>query len=101
LRGTDFASGCSALNEVHDIGNCYFWHVKKAGMLTPEFLRRVFHPRRAYTFDSCAQNTLMTGNNMLVLFTEGAGGANMIPVLDSMQLPHAASYEEAIRALGY
>jgi hypothetical protein len=101
LRGTDFASGCGALNEVHDIGNCYFWHVKKAGMLTPEFLRRVFHPRRAYTFDSCAQNTLMTGNNMLVLFTEAAGGVNMIPVLDSMQLPHARSYEEAIRALGY
>jgi hypothetical protein len=99
LRGTDFDSSCSMLNEVHDIGNCYFWHMKKAGLLTPDFLRAIFHPRRTYTFDSCAQNTLRTGNNMLVLFTEAAGGADLIPVLDSMHIPHAASYEEAKRAL--
>jgi len=38
---------------------------------------------------------------MLVLFTEAAGGANMVPILDSMHIPHAPSYEAAKQALGY
>src|SRR6185295_8958853 len=101
LRGMDFDSSCAALNEMHDVGNCYFWHVKKAGLLTQAFLHGIFHPQRSYDFDSCAQNTLKAGNNMLVLFTEAAGGANMVPILDSMHIPHAASYEAAKQALGY
>ena len=97
----DFDSSCAALNEMHDVGNCYFWHVKKAGLLTRAFLHGIFHPQRSYDFDSCAQNTLKAGDNMLVLFTEAAGGANMVPILDSMHIPHAASYEAAKQALGY
>jgi hypothetical protein len=80
---------------LHDVGNCYFWHVKKAGMLTQAFLHGIFHPQRAYRFHSCSQNTRDTGNNILVYFTEAAGGANMLPVLDSMKIPHAGSYEAA------
>jgi hypothetical protein len=100
LRGTDFDAGCTALSESHDVGNCYFWHVKKAGLLTPAFLHEIFHPQHTYSFDSCTQNTIETGNNILVLFTEAAGGANMIPVLESMHIPHADSYAAAKQALG-
>ena len=101
LRGTNFDSSCTALSEMHDVGNCYFWHARKAGLLTQAFLRAIFHPGHAYDFDSCAQNTLKTGNSILVLFTEAAGGASMLSVLDSMQIPHASSYEAAKQALGF
>ena len=100
VRGTDFDSSCAALDEMHDIGNCYFWHVKKAGLLTQSFLHGIFHPQRAYKFNSCAQNTTQTGNSILVYFTEASGGANMLPVLDSMHIPHAVSYAAAKQALG-
>jgi len=100
LRGIDFDSGCTALSEIHDVGNCYFWHVKKAGLLTPSFLYGIFHPQHTFGFNSCAQNTMATGNSILVYFTEAAGGANMVSVLDSMKIPHAGSYDSAKQALG-
>lgn len=100
LEGSDFDGGCAALSEAHDVGNCYFWHVKKAGLLTPAFLHEIFHPQHTYSFDSCTQNTIETGNSILVLFTEAAGGADMIPVLESMHIPHAESYAAAKQALG-
>jgi len=101
LMGIDFDRGCTALTEMHDVGNCYLWHVKKAGLLNSSFLRALFHPQHAFSFDSCAQNTVETGNNILVYFTEAAGGTDMIPVLDSMKIPHAGSYEAAKHALGF
>ena len=100
LRGTDFESGCTALSEIHDVGNCYFWHVKKAGLLNSGFLHGIFHPQHTYSFDSCAQNTIETGNSILVYFTEAACGASMIPVLESMKIPHAGTYGAAKQALG-
>jgi len=100
LAGSDFDGGCTALSEAHDVGNCYFWHVKKAGLLTPAFLHEIFHPQHTYRFDSCSQNTIETGNSILVLFTEAAGGADMTSVLESMHIPHAASYAAAKQALG-
>jgi hypothetical protein len=100
LDGTNFDSSCTALSRTHDVGNCYFWHVKKAGLLTPSFLHGIFHPQHSFYFNSCAQNTIETGNSILVYFTEAAGGTNMVPVLDSMQIPHAGSYEAAKQALG-
>jgi hypothetical protein len=101
LMGIDFDGSCAALQEMHDVGNCYLWHVKKAGLLNSSFLYALFHPQHAFSFDSCAQNTLETGNNILVYFTEAAGGTDMIPVLDSMNIPHAGSYEAAKHALGF
>ena len=98
--GANFDSSCTALSEIHDVGNCYFWHVKKAGLLTPGFLYEIFHPQHAFSFNSCTQNTIETGNSILVYFTEAAGGANMVPVLDSMKIPHAGSYDAAKQALG-
>ena len=98
--GTNFDSSCTALSRNHDVGKCYFWHVKKAGLLTPSFLHGIFHPQHSFNFNSCAQNTIETGNNILVYFTEAAGGTDMVPVLDSMQIPHAGSYEAAKQALG-
>jgi hypothetical protein len=100
LHGGDFGDGCSTLDEIHDIGNCYFWHVKTAGLLDDAFLHGIFHPEHVITFDSCSQNVEQTGNAILVLFTEAAGGADMLPILDSMGIPHAASYEDAKLALG-
>ncbi len=101
LRGSDFDAGCTALQEAHDVGNCYFWHVKKAGMLTSSFLYGVFHPQHLFHFDSCTQNALHTGNSILVYFTEAAGGADMVPALDSMKIPHSGSYAAAKQALGF
>jgi hypothetical protein len=98
--GINFDSSCTALSRNHDVGKCYFWHVKKAGLLTPSFLRGIFHPQHSFNFNSCAQNTTETGNSILVYFTEAAGGTDMVPVLDSMQIPHAGSYEAAKQALG-
>jgi hypothetical protein len=100
LRGGDFDDGCSTQGEIHDIGNCYFWHVHRAGMLDAAFMNGIFHPQYAIAFDSCSQNLEHTGNAILVLFTDAAGGADMIPVLDAMGIPHAASYDEAKLALG-
>jgi hypothetical protein len=101
LDGLSFDADCTGTHEVHDVGNCYYWHVKKQGLLTPDFMRGVFHPQHHYDFDSCDHTAVRTGNSLLVLFTEAAGGANLIPALDSMQVPHAASYQEALQALGF
>ena len=100
LRGDDFDAGCLPLSESHDVGNCYFWHIKNSGLLTPSFMHGIFHPQHAFTFNSCTQTDIRTGNSVLVYFTEAAGGANMIPVLDSMKIPHADSYTAAKLALG-
>lgn len=100
LRGLDFMDGCPPMTAIHDIGNCYLWHVKAAGLLTPAFVFGLFHPQHTYTFDSCAQTSLQTGNSILVYFTESANGANMLPVLDAMKIPHAVSYLAAKQALG-
>lgn len=97
----NFDSDCSAVSEVHDVGNCYFWHVKKAGMLTPTFLHGIFHPRHTFIFNSCDQKAMTTGNSLLVYFTEAAGGADMAPVLNSMKIPHSGSYEAAMQTLGF
>lgn len=96
----NFDSDCSAVSEIHDVGNCYFWHVKKAGLLTPTFLFGIFHPQHTFSFNSCDQRAMTTGNSTLAYFTEAAGGANMVPVLNSMKIPHAGSYETAKGALG-
>ena len=97
----NFDSDCSAVSELHDVGNCYLWHVKKAGLLTPTFLHGIFHPQHTFNFNSCDQKAITTGNSILVYFTEAAGGANMVPVLNSMKIPHAGSYEAAKQALGF
>ncbi|WP_437759355.1 hypothetical protein [Sorangium sp. So ce1389] len=100
LTGIDFDTGCTELTRTHDIGNCYFWHVKNAGLLTESFMHGIFHPQHQYDFNSCTQNVERTGNSILVYFTEAAGGANMVPVLDAMEIPHAGSYAAAKLALG-
>lgn len=98
LRGLDFRDGC--LNQIseHDIGNCYTWHLKQAGFLTPTVIQKLFHPQHTFVFDSCVMD-VRTGNSLLVYFTEATKGANMIPVLNKMGLPHAVSYAEAKKAL--
>jgi hypothetical protein len=101
IDGVTFDSDCSSASEVHDVGNCYFWHVKKAGLLTPNFLYGIFHPQHAFRFNSCDQKAITTGNSTLAYFTEAADGANMVPVLNSMKVPHAGSYEAAKQALGF
>ncbi|HTN84480.1 MAG TPA: hypothetical protein VL242_12360 [Sorangium sp.] len=100
LTGIDFDTGCTELTRTHDVGNCYFWHVKNAGLLTESFMHGIFHPQHQYDFNSCTQNVERTGNSILVYFTEAAGGANMVPVLDAMGIPHAGSYAAAKLALG-
>lgn len=101
LRGDDFDDGCGALSEIHDVGNCYFWHVMRAGLLTPAFMRGIFHPAHSYDFDSCDQHLRHTGDTVLVYFTEAADGADMVPVVDAMGLDHAGSYAAALTALGF
>ena len=99
--GINFDSDCSAVSEVHDVGNCYFWHVKKAGLLTPAFLYGIFHPQHLFAFNSCDHTAITTGNSLLVYFTEAAGGIDMVPVLNSMKIHHEGSYEGAKQALAF
>ncbi len=101
LRGDNFEDGCASLSEIHDVGNCYFWHLRMAGHLDAMFLRELFHPRHVYDFDSCNQNLERTGNAILIMFTEATSNADMIPVLDAMGIPHAASYEAALQTFGW
>ncbi|MEW5850981.1 MAG: hypothetical protein AB2A00_19500 [Myxococcota bacterium] len=101
VTGVDFANGCASTTEIHDVGNCYFWHVHEAGLLTPPFMNGIFHPQHTFSFDSCAPTAELTGNAILVLFTEAAGGADLVPVLDAMGLVHAGSYDAARAALGF
>ena len=100
LRGDDFNNGCTTLSEVHDVGNCYFWHVRNAGLLTEAFMNGIYHPEHTFNFDSCSQNAVQTGNSLLVLFTEAAAGADLLPAFDAMGVPHAVSYQAARTALG-
>ena len=102
LRGLNFETdGCPAQTEIHDVGNCPLWHIKKAGLLTTSFAHGLFHPQHAYGFNSCTLTDIQTGNALLVLFTEAASGADVIPALDAAGIPHAASYAQALAALGY
>lgn len=99
VRGTDFRLGCHTATEIHEVGNCYFYHLQQAGLLTPAFMYRLFRPQHRFQFDSC-QSTETTGNSLLVAFTDAASGANLVPVLDAMRLPHAPDYQAAKQALG-
>jgi Big-like domain-containing protein/BACON domain-containing protein len=99
LRGQDFRDGCLMNTEIHDVGDCYFYHVKQAGLLTRAFIFGIYHPQHTFVFDSCVMNE-NTGNSLLVYFTESANGANLLPVLDATKLPHASSYAAAKQALG-
>jgi len=100
VRGIDFSRGCLEVDEIHDVGNCYFWQVKQAGLLDAAFMRGIFDPRAGLDFDSCDQHARRTGDAILVYFTEAAGGADMVPVVDAMGLDHAGSYAAALGALG-
>ncbi len=99
LRGQDFRDGCLMNTEIHDVGDCYFYHVKQAGLLTRAFIFGIYHPQHTFVFDSCVMNE-KTGNSLLVYFTESANGADLLPVLDAMRLPHAESYAAAKQAIG-
>lgn len=68
-------------------------------MLTRAFIFGIYHPQHTFVFDSCVMNE-KTGNSLLVYFTESANGANLLPVLDAMRLPHAESYAAAKQAIG-
>ena len=99
LRQGDFRDGCIADDEIHDRGDCYLFKIKQVGLLTPQFIFKVFHPLHTYAFDSCTMNEQI-GNSLFVLFHESANGADVRPALDAMKLPHAASYDAAKVALG-
>jgi hypothetical protein len=102
LRGLDFeADGCLAMSEMHDVGNCPLWHVLKQGQLTEEFMRGLYHPQHAYSFDSCTLADRRSGDSLLVMYTEAAGGADVRPALDAAGIPHAPTYAESLTALGF
>jgi hypothetical protein len=102
LHGKSFElDGCPVMTEIHDVGNCPLWHVYKAGLLTPSFMRALFHPQHSYSFDSCNVVNPPTGNALFVLYTEAAGGANVAPALAAAGIQHAATYAAAKAALGF
>jgi hypothetical protein len=88
VRGVSFEAGCDALSAIHDIGNCYFWHLRTAGQLTPAFFHRFFHPTRHYTMNTCDPTSLQTGQTLFALFTEASGGANLNNAFLAMRIPH-------------
>jgi hypothetical protein len=104
--GPDYGKGnydgdCRPVSEIHALGNCYFYHVNKAGRLTPSFMYGIFHPQHQYTAPLCTPNDRNTGDSLLVLFTEAAGGVDMTSVINSMKLPNSGSYAAAKAALGF
>jgi len=99
VRGLNFEDGCQEQTEIHDIGNCSLWHVKKAAHLTPAFIRGLFHPLHEFVFDSCVLDK-ETGDNLWVYYTESAGGVDMVAALDSAKIPHSATFAEAKKAIG-
>lgn len=99
IKGLNFEDGCQEQTAIHDIGNCSLWHVKKAGHLTPSFIRGLFHPLHRFVFDSCVLDK-ETGDNLWVYYTESAGGVDMVAALDSAKIPHSATFAEAKKAIG-
>jgi hypothetical protein len=69
--------------------------------LTEEFMRGLYHPQHAYSFYSCALADRHSGDSLLVMYTEAAGGADVRPALDAAGIPHAPTYVEALMALGF
>ncbi len=112
LRGDDFDDpdrGCADLTEIHDVGNCYFWHMYRAGFLGRQFMRSIFQPGRVLDFDSCDPRSTHTGDTLLVLFTEAATSDTtpgrpdpdeVLAAVDAMRLTHSGSYAAALSALG-
>jgi hypothetical protein len=102
IKGLNFeTNGCLAQSDIHDVGNCPLWHAKKKGLLTADFMHGLFHPQRTFSFNSCALSDIRAGNSLFVLFTEASGGADVRPALDAAGIPHAATYQQALSALGF
>lgn len=99
VHGLNFEDGCQDQTAIHDIGNCSLWHVKKAGKLTPAFIRGLFHPLHRFVFDSCTLNR-NAGDHLWVYYQESAGGVDMRPILDAAHIPHSATFQEALTTVG-
>jgi hypothetical protein len=98
---SNYDGDCRPVTESHAVGNCYFYHVNKAGRLNASFMYGIFHPQHRYTASTCTPNDPKTGDSLLVLFTEAAGGIDMTSVINSMKLPNSGSYAAAKAALGF
>jgi hypothetical protein len=99
-RSENFDGDCKVTEEIHDVGDCYFFHVWKAGLLNAAFMRGIYHPQHAYSFDSCAPGNMQTGNALVVLFTE-ASGQDQAALVTNMGVPNAGSYAAAKAQLGF
>lgn len=98
--GCAYAAGCGGITEIHAAGNCVLWNVKNAGLLDANALRKLFHPSRIFSFDSCDFGSDQTGNSLVVMFTE-ASGQDSSDAVTAMGIPHAGSYAAAKAALGW
>jgi hypothetical protein len=99
---TDFNQGCAetmAFGEVHEVGNCPLWQVKRLSRMTSAFAAALLHPQHVINFDSCNLNSSQTGNALLVLFSEAAG-MDMTQAIQMAEIPNAGSYTAARAALG-
>jgi hypothetical protein len=102
VHGGDFDNGCASLvsdPEVHDVGNCPFWQVRRLGDLSQIFAAAILHPQHVFTFDSCDLTSSQTGNALLVLYSESAG-QDLTQAIQMAQIPNAGSLAAARRALG-
>jgi len=99
-QGQNYDGNCQLAHEVHDVGDCYFHHVRKAGLLDANFLRSLYHPQHAYNFDSCAPGALRTGDSLVVMFTE-ATGQDQTSLVAQMGMPTSGSYAASKAQLGF
>jgi len=98
----NFDNGCAAVvndPEVHDVGNCPFWQVRRLNDLSQAFAAAILHPQHVLTFDSCDLTSSQTGNALLVLYSESAG-QDLTQAIQLAQIPNAGSLAAARRALG-
>jgi hypothetical protein len=97
--GENFDGDCKLAHEHHDVGNCYFFHVNKAGLLNDAFMRAIYHPQHVYRFDSCNPASLRTGDSLVVIFTE-ATGQDQTALVQQMGMPTSGSYDDSKVTLG-
>lgn len=100
-RQSDFDQGCAssvASGEVHELGNCPLWQVKRLSKLTQAFTVAMLHPQHVINFDSCDLTDPRTGNAYVVLFSDAAG-TDMTAAVNLAGIPNAGSYAAALAAL--
>ncbi|MGC3999422.1 MAG: hypothetical protein QM767_19070 [Anaeromyxobacter sp.] len=110
-RGTDYSlsQSCAALTEMHDVGDCIFWHLKHLGEASgaasgpywnATTMKGLFTPKHTFTANSCTFGSQLSGDSYVVYLSE-ATGADMTSFVTSLGFPTSGSLAASRAALGF